>query len=380
MSDVARILEELVAFDTVSSRSNVPLIEFLARRLEARGFELHHHRYVGDRGAEKVNLVAVAGPGRWPLGEGGLAFVGHTDTVPYDAAWRDALRVVEREGRLYGRGTADTKGFVAAVLAAIDRVGARDFAQPLVCIFTADEEVGCVGARRLLEEIRVRPAHAIVGEPTGLVPVRAHKGYWLAEIEVRGAEGHSAYPAVGRSAILDAGRLLGRIEAVQTELESDVDPHFDPPWTTLNVGTIEGGKARNVIAGRCAFPLEWRPLPHQDGEKVAALVQREIDALRAADERFDARMAITRRDPAVAVSPDAPIVRFLERATGQASAGVPFGTELPYFHAVGTLGCVCGPGDIRTAHRTGEYVERAELERAVDIYAAAIEHFCVGGN
>ncbi len=376
MSDVVALLTELVAFDTVSHRPNAPIVDWLGRWLEPRGFTLHHHRYVDERGVAKVNLVAVAGPARAPMGQAGLALVGHTDTVPYDRAWAAALDVTEREGRLYGRGTADTQGFIAAVLAAIDRVNVRDLVQPLVCVFTADEEVGCIGARKLVRELELRPAHAIVGEPTELVPVRSHKGYWLAEVEVRGGEGHSAFPSVGRSAILDAGRLLGRIEAMQLELQADTDPAFDPPWTTLNVGTIEGGKARNVIAGRCCFPLEWRPLPHQDGAKVAALLQREIEALRRADPGFDASFTVTRRDPSVSVPRDAPIVRFLEGATGNTSIAIPFGTELPYFHEVGTLGCVCGPGNIRTAHRTGEYVERAELERAVDIYAQAIERFC----
>jgi len=378
--DAAAILAELVAIDSVSARSNAPIVDWLAAWLGARGFTLHRHRYVDERGVEKVNLVAAAGPDREPLGSGGLALVGHTDTVPYDPAWTDALRLTERDGRLYGRGTADTKGFIAAVLVAIDRIDRARLEAPLVCLFTADEEVGCIGARRLVEEVEVRPAHAIVGEPTGLVPIRSHKGYWLAEIEVRGSEGHSAFPAVGRSAIFDAARLLRRIEAIQDELRGDADPAFDPPWTSLNVGTIEGGKARNVIPGRCAFPLEWRPLPHQRGEKVAELLQREIDALRAEDPGFDARFTIVRGEPAVAIPPDEPIVRFLEEATGHPSAAVPFGTELPWLHAVGTPGVVCGPGDIRTAHRTGEYVERAELERAAAIYEAAIRRFCCGGR
>ncbi len=376
--DAAQILTELVAIDSVSDRPNRPIIDWLAQWLEKRGFELHFHRYRDERGVEKLNLVAVAGPKRQPIGAGGLALAGHTDTVPYDPAWTDALRVTERDGKIYGRGTADTKGFIAASLAAIDRTGTERLQEPLVCIFTADEEVGCVGARKLLAELEVRPAHVIVGEPTRLVPIRSHKGYWLAEIEFRGGEGHSAFPSVGRSAILDAGRLLCRLESVQKELEGDPDPTFDPPFTTLNVGTIEGGKARNVIAGRCAFPLEWRPIPHQEGEKVARILRRELDEIVAEDPGVEASFVVSRTDPAVATPPDAAIVRFLEQATGNASTTIPFGTELPYFDAVGTLGCVCGPGDIRTAHRTGEYVDRAELDRAVEIYVQAIEHFCRG--
>lgn len=374
--DAISDLAALVAIDSVSTRSNAEVVEWLERRLAPRGFAFHRHRYVDERGVAKENLVAVAGPAATPLGAGGLAFVGHTDTVPFDPAWKDALRLVERDGRLYGRGAADTKGFIAAVLAAIDRVDLAGLRRPLVCVFTADEELGCIGARRLLEEVELRPACAIVGEPTGLVPVRAHKGYWLAEVEMRGAAGHSAFPALGRSAIRDAARLILRLEAAQEALKAERDPAFDPAWTTLHVGTIEGGEAPNVIPAACRFPLEWRPLPRQPGERVAELLDRAIEELHAADPGFDASWIMVRREPAVEVDADEPIVRFLEEATGTKAAATPFGTELPWLVAAGIPGCVCGPGDIRTAHRTGEYVERAALERAADLFAAAIARFC----
>lgn len=376
MSEVVALLEELVAIDSVSSRSNAPMIDRLRRFLERRGFSVRIHRYRDDAGVEKENLVALAGPATTPAGAGGLALLGHTDTVPYDPAWTDALRLTESEGRLYGRGAADTKGFIAAALVAIDRVDLGRLCRPLICIFTADEEVGCVGAKRLIEEIEVRPAHAIVGEPTGLVPIRSHKGYWLGRFEVRGREGHSSHPSVGRSAIFDACSVLGRVRAIGAELEADADRSFDPPHTTLNVGTIEGGKAANVIPGHCTFPLEWRPLPEQPGGLVVSMVERELASLREADPGLDVRFEVERTEPAAATPSDAPIVRFLEEVTGHRSATVPFGTELPYVNELGALGCVCGPGDIRTAHRTGEYVERAELERAVEIYRRAIERFC----
>ena len=372
MKQLQDTLRELVAIDSSSLKSNEPIIDLLESKLRAMGFDCERHPYTDPAGVTKVNLLGTRGEGRPELALGG-----HSDCVPFDPAWTEALTLTEKEGKLYGRGSCDTKGFIAAVLEAIERIDRARLPQALGCVFTADEEVGCIGARRLVQEMELRPAHAIVGEPTGLAPIRAHKGYWLAEVEVRGGEGHSAFPSVGRSAILDAARLLRRVEAIGEELRDDADPDFDPAWTTLNVGTIEGGKARNVIPGRCAFPVEWRPVPHQRGEKVAELLQREIDGLRAADPGFDASFRITRREPAVSIPADEPIVRFLEEATGLPSAGVPFGTELPWFHSVGTPGCVCGPGDIRTAHRTGEYVERAELERAAVIYEQAIARFCI---
>lgn len=376
MTDVVELLRELVAIDSVSSRSNVPIAAVLEARLVALGFETRRYPYLDPAGVEKVNLVALAGPAADPPGAGGLCFVGHTDVVPHDPAWKEALVVQEREGKLFGRGTADTKGFIAAVLAAFARIDRSRLSRPLVALFTADEEVGCVGAKRLVGEAPVRPAHAIVGEPTGLTPVRAHKGYWLGEVEVVGAEGHSAHPEVGRSAIFDAARLLGRIEAVAEELRADTDPTYAPPFTTLNVGTIAGGKAPNVIPGSCRFPVEWRPLPRQDGEEVPRRIRAELARLRATDPRFEARFEVVRRDDGVETPPDAEIVRFLEAETGRRATTIPFGTELPHVTALGARGCVCGPGDIREAHRTGEFVPRAELERAVELYVRAIETFC----
>lgn len=376
MQEVVRRLQELVALDTVSSRTNAPFVEPLRRELDRRGFRTQLQSYTDARGVEKHNLIAIGGPDPSGKGEGGLAFVGHTDTVPYDPAWGEALRLTEKEGRLYGRGSADTKAFVAAVLVALDGLQLETLARPLLLIFTADEEVGCVGAKHLADAGLVRPAHAIVGEPTELVPIRAHKGYWLGELEVEGQEGHSAYPHVGRNAILDAARLLERIRAIGEELKADRDDTFDPPWTTLNVGLIEGGKARNIIPGSCRFPLEWRPVPGRDAGRVARLVERELAKLRAEEPGFAASFTVHREDDGVITPKDAAIVRWLEGATGHGARTIPFGTELPYLTALGAQGCVCGPGDIRVAHKTGEYVPQEALERAVQLYKDAIEQFC----
>lgn len=371
MIDVVRLLSDLVAIDSVSARPNRPIVDRLASELGRMGFMVQLLPYADDAGVEKHNLVAQAGPS----GAGGLAFVGHTDTVPYDPEWKDALRLTPKDGNLYARGSADTKGFIAAVLAAIDGFDLRRLKAPLLCVFTADEEVGCVGAKKLVELGAARPAHAIVGEPTQLVPVRAHKGYCLAEIEVLGQEGHSAYPHLGRSAILDAGRLLTRVTALARELEAEADPLFTPPFTTVNVGTIAGGKARNVIPGRCVFPLEWRPIPGQRVDRVPELLAAAIEGLRAEHPGFEAHFQVTRRDGGVSVAPDAPVVRFLEAETGHEAITIPFGTELPQLTELGAQGCVCGPGDIRVAHRTGEFVPEADLAAATRLYRRAVEAF-----
>jgi acetylornithine deacetylase len=365
------LLRALVAIDSTSSRTNLPVLDVLEREVRALGFETRRDVWRDAAGVEKGNLVCRRGPD----GAGGLALVGHTDCVPFDDAWPEALAGVERDGKVHGRGTADTKAFLAAALVAAGR--ARVGRAPLALVFTADEEIGCLGAKRLLAEGRVHPRHAIVGEPTRLIPVRAHKGYCAVEVTVTGVEGHSAYPELGASAIHAAGRLFPELERIGAELEADADPAFAPPFTTWNVGVIAGGKARNIIAGECRFTYEWRPIPGQDPRRAlrlleaacAELEQRSAGKLRVA-------IAPLRTDAAAVTPAEAEIVRFLEAESGNRSTTVPFGTELPEVIGLGAEACVFGPGDIRVAHRTGEFVEVAELEKAAVILARAIERFC----
>lgn len=368
MMDTVQLLRKLVALDSTSSRSNVPVIDLLDEELRRLGFVTRRQSWMDAQGVEKQNLIARRGPDV----PGGLALVGHTDCVPFDAAWKEALTGEVRDGHLIGRGAADTKAFLAAALSAAATTPA--LSRPLHIIATADEEVGCLGAKRLLDEGRVRPAQAIIGEPTRLIPVRAHKGYCLAEIDITGAEAHSAYPDVGASAILAAGRLLREIEEIQRAIADDQDPLFAPPFTTLNVGLIQGGKAKNVIPGSCRLTLEWRPIPGQDVTRVLSLI--EEACRRLTQGRISALVRPLRLDQGVTVSTDAAVVRFLERESGHTSETIPFGTELPYLTAMGTEACVFGPGDIREAHRTGEFVPLDELRTCETILCRAIQHFC----
>jgi acetylornithine deacetylase len=373
MMDLVPLLQALVAIDSTSTRTNRPVLDLLEPLAQAAGFETRRARWLDAGGVEKANLVCRRGPET----AGGLALVGHTDCVPFDEDWKEALTGEVRDGKLYGRGAADTKAFLAAATIAAAGAKGRTLRHPLVIAFTADEEVGCLGSKQLLAEGRVHPRHAIVGEPTGLVPVRAHKGYCAVEVRIDGVEGHSAYPDVGASAIHALGRLWTELEGIGRQLARERDPDFSPPVCTWNVGVIAGGKARNIIAGECSFSYEWRPLPGQDPRRALRLLEEALARLsEESGGRIKSEIAPLRADPAAVTPPEAEIVRFLEAESGNRSTTVPFGTELPEVIGLGAEACVFGPGDIRVAHRTGEHVELGEVEKATAILARAIERFC----
>jgi acetylornithine deacetylase len=374
--NVEQTLAELVGIDSRSSVSNLGVIEYAVPHLEAAGFCTRLYPYTDESGVKKFNLVAVYPKTFEDGGELELALVGHTDTVPFDPAWSEALTLERREGRLYGRGACDTKGFIAAALAAVAQTDLSKLTRALALVLTADEEVGCLGAKRLAEARPFRARNALVGEPTSLQPMRAGKGYCLAEVTLRGREGHSAYPHLGASAITRAARLLTRIEAVTEALRAETHEAFDPPHTTVNVGVIRGGTAKNIIAGECRLTLEWRPVPGQPVERVVELVRREAEALRGSDADFVYEIEVTRLDGGVETPADAPLVRALEEATGKSAGTISFGTEAPQMAQLGAQAVVFGPGDIRVAHRTGEFVPIEELHEAVSILRRIIERFC----
>jgi acetylornithine deacetylase len=365
------LLRELVAVDSTSTRPNAPVLDVLERRLVGAGFRCERQRYVDDAGVAKENLIARSGEG---LPE--LSLVGHSDCVPFDAKWSEALTLVEREGRLYGRGACDTKAFIACAVVAAERTRGK-LSKPFQLLFTADEELGCVGAKKLLEAGLGKTRRAIIGEPTSLRPIRANKGYCLAEIEVEGKEGHSAYPDTGASAIFRAARLLTRLERyAQGPLRAQTHPDFQPGFATLNVGMASGGKAKNVIPGHMKLTLEWRPLPGQAVDAVLRTVEAFIAECVAEEPAFRATVRPLRMDRGYDTPPDADVVQFLAERSGKPPETVSFGTEGPQFQALGAVPVVFGPGDITVAHQTGEYVPVAELHRAAEILEAAVLRFC----
>ena len=371
-----KTLAELVAIDSVSARSNAEIVRYLSQRCERLGLSVKQFPYTDDRGVEKINLIALHGTEFLHQTEVELALVGHTDTVPYDSNWGDALKLTAQEGKLYGRGACDTKAFIAASLHAVEALALKRSARPLALVFTADEEIGLIGAKRLAQSRAIKSRYAIVGEPTSLQPMRAGKGYCLAEITVKGREAHSAYPALGSSAVFGAARLIAAIEGIAKTLETEQHSSFDPPFTTLNVGLVQGGTAKNVIPGECRFTLEWRPIPDQDPQRLLDLLSAAIESEKNRDSSFVCEVDASRADGGFETPTNAKLVTTLEKLSGKPSSTVAFGTEAEQMAELGAEAVVFGPGNIRVAHRTGEFVPTDELENCAKILQQAIEQFC----
>lgn len=365
------LLSELVAIDSTSTRPNEPIIGALESKLTALGFSTERVRYADDAGVEKCNLIGTFGEGTPEL-----SLVGHSDCVPFDPAWAEALKLTERDGNLYGRGSCDTKSFIACALVVAQRTRGR-LRKPFSLVFTADEELGCVGAKKLVEHGKAKTKRAIIGEPTSLRPIRANKGYCLAEIEVHGKEGHSAYPDTGASAVFRAARLLTRLEAYALgPMRHLVDEAFAPAFATLNVGMVTGGKAKNVIPGLCKLTLEWRPLPSQPPGLLLEEVERICAGLKAEEPAFSATIKPLRLDRGYSTPVDADIVQCLSALSGRPPDSVSFGTEGPQLAALGATPVVFGAGDITVAHQTGEHVPKKELFLAASILERAVLQFC----
>ena len=376
MTTVVQTLGELVAIDSVSVRPNTEIADYLAGRCEKLGLAVQRFPYRDDNNLEKFNLVALAGADFSTKPKVELALVGHMDTVPYDPQWTEATNLTEREGNLYGRGACDTKGFIAAALSAVATTDLSALRRPLALVFTGDEEVGLLGAKRLAVGKPLEARYSIVGEPTSLQPIRAGKGYCLAEIVVHGREGHSAYPALGSSAIFGAARLIARIEKLATELEREQHPDFDPPFTTLNVGLVRGGSAKNVIPGECRLTIEWRPIPGQKADRLLELINAAVAEESKLDASFSCKINASRTDSGFEIAPQSKFVRLMERLSGQKARTVAFGTEAAQMMELGAEAVVFGPGNIRVAHRTGEFVPVSELENCVTVLAQAITECC----
>ncbi len=359
----AEILRELVGIASPSAVSNLPLLAFVKAQLEPLGWQVYLLPYQDDAGVEKANLIAW--PGSYDLPERfDLAFICHTDTVPYSERWPAALTLQERGGHLHGCGACDVKGALACFLAAVAGILPARLNPRIGLILTADEEIGCKGMDRLLASTEMRIGSAIVSEPTSLRAGVAGKGYGLARVSVEGREAHSAFPGQGVSAISVAARLIAAIdEGLAPDLPGSLsDSLFDPPRTTVNVGVIHGGTAKNIVAGRCEFLVEWRAIPGQEQAEIVTRLNDLAAAAREAEPRAQIEVEVLRAEAGFSPAETGPLRRKLAELLEGEPMGISFGSEASRVARIADEVIVIGPGDMRTAHSERECVPVAELE------------------
>jgi acetylornithine deacetylase len=375
------VIEKLIAFDTTSHRSNLEAISFLREALEACGASC---RLTYDDGRRKANLYATLGP----IDRPGIMLSGHTDVVPAEGQnwtsppfeWR------ERDQRFFGRGAADMKSFIGLCVGLAPEFVARGLETPLHFSFSYDEELGCVGVRRLIADLAglpIKPKLCIVGEPTGMQVVAGHKGRMSCGCRVHGKEGHSAL-GQGVNAVEAAAEVIAHIRSMQKRIKQHgpFDQSYEPPYTTLHTGIVQGGRALNIVPNECSFEFEIRALPGHDSDTLLEEIERFALRQVAPDMHevdpstgFDFEVM---NDTAGFDLPDGhPAVRFVTALTGANQTGrVSFGTEAGLFNAIGIPTVVCGPGYIEQAHRPDEFISANQLAQGEAFLRRLMEHVC----
>ena len=352
-------------------QTNRGVIDLLATWLAELGFNCD----IQQVSPGKFNLLASFGSG-----PGGLVLAGHSDTVPYDEAlWQtDPLKLTEVDNRWVGLGSCDMKGFFALVIEAVRPLLDQPFKQPLLILATCDEETSMAGARALVEARRPLGRAAVIGEPTGLKPIRMHKGVMMERIEILGQSGHSSDPSLGHSALEAMHDAISELKGLRQQwLNEYRNPQFSVPQPTLNFGCIHGGDNPNRICGQCSLEFDLRPLPGMDPNALRAIIRSKLQPLA---ERHQVKIdfaPIAAGVPPFEQDADAELVRVAERLTGHRAQAVAFGTEAPYLQQLGCETLVLGPGDITCAHQPGEYLEMSRLQPTVRLLTQLIEHYCL---
>lgn len=364
------ILKALVQFPSVVGQPNAAIAGWIVQYLGDLGIEAQ--LLPGPEG-DRANLLATIGPRDLP----GLVLSGHMDVVPaQEPQWSaDPFQLRAEGDKLFGRGTSDMKGFLAAALAIVPSLIALKPTRPIHLAFSYDEEAGCRGVPHLLAALPslcALPAAAVIGEPSGLRPILAHKGKAAARVEVQGRSGHSSRPDLGLNAIHAMGRVIAAADMAASTLSGGpLDPVFEPPYSTVQIGTIRGGDALNIIPESCTVEIEARAIAGAAPAALLEPVREALAGLRA--EGFESSWQPIASYPALSLPADAPIARLLTQVTGEAPlAAVSYGTEAGLYQAAGIDAIICGPGDIARAHKPDEYVTRGELAACVDM----LERLC----
>ncbi|MFJ2689213.1 acetylornithine deacetylase [Pseudomonas sp. NPDC087336] len=368
MSHSLDLLAQLVRFDTTSRESNLALIDFVRTYLQDCGVACE---LVYNEHKSKANLLATIGPADVP----GIVLSGHTDVVPVDGQrWSVApFELTEKDGKLYGRGTADMKGYIACVLASVPALMLAPLRMPVHIALSYDEEVGCLGVRSLIERFHqqpVKPLLCVVGEPTELKPVLGHKGKLAMRCEVHGAACHSAYAPSGVNAIEYAARLIGELGRIGEVLKTEqhLNPSFDPPFSTVQTGVISGGKALNIVPQNCTFDFEVRSLPTQDPWLVANQLRcyaelTLLPAMQAVSKECAINFSELSSYPGLSTSLESQAVEWVSQFCGSQDYGtVAFGSEGGLFDEAGIPTVVCGPGSMEQGHKPDEFISLEQLK------------------
>ena len=362
------MIENLVGFDTTSRNSNLELIEFVKGYLEQFGIA---SELVFDDERRKANLFATIGA----TDRGGVALSGHTDVVPVDGQnWdTDPYEINHKDDRLYGRGTCDMKSFIAVCLAKVPQIIEENLETPIHFAFSYDEEIGCVGVQTLLRELEQRPNKprlCVIGEPTGMRVVRAHKGKISKRCTIHGLEAHSGLAHIGVNAVEAAAEIIAFLKkrARQFRDQGPFDREFDPPYTTVHTGTVRGGTALNIVPKLCAFEAEIRHLPNDDPDLVWNQLHDFIDTeilpeMRAVYPQASVVWEVLSTIPALSTS-DENLIQLAQELSDTSGTGcVSFGTEGGLFENIGIPSVVCGPGYIDQAHKPNEFIDIDQVRK-----------------
>lgn len=380
--ELIECLQQLIGTPSVSSvqpqydQSNRPVIDLLANWLADLGFAIEIMPLPNQ--PDKANLIATLG-----TGPGGLILAGHTDTVPFNEQYwtSDPFKLTERDNKLYGLGSADMKSFMGLAIEAVKQHDMKRLQAPLILLATADEESSMDGAIALVEADRPRAKYAIIGEPTGLKPIRAHKGILMESIHLKGRSGHSSDPQLGHNAMEGMHQVISEILEWRKELQVKHNaPEFNVPYPTLNLGHIHGGDNPNRICGDCELHIDLRPLPGMHLDELREQLDLRIqNRLTDSDLEYQ-RIPLIRGTEPMHTSADAEIVQLAEQLTGHQAQSVAYCTEGPYLNSMGMQTIIMGPGHIDQAHQPDEYLPMEQIQPAVDLLGSMIEKTCMNSN
>jgi acetylornithine deacetylase len=373
-------LNNVVSLPSISSAnpsidtSNKPVIDHLAEQFEALGFECEIIPVPSNK-TDKFNLIATLG-----AGPGGLVLAGHTDTVPLDEElWSiDPFKATERNGKLFGLGVTDMKGFFPIIMEAVKPLLNRSFKEPLIVLATADEETSMQGARSIAQLGRPKARAAIIGEPTGLQPVKAHKGIMMDSIRLLGKSGHSSDPSLGNNALEAMHVVISDLMIYREELKQRYNSDlFSIPHPTLNLGVIHGGDNPNRICGRCELEFDIRLMPGMHIETLRAEIRNRITTLMDPLGIQFELAALFSGVPAFSTDENSALLKTAEKLTGHAGISVGFGTEGPFLQKLGMDTIIMGPGNIDQAHQPDEYMSTNMIEPCIDVLQKMINHHCL---